>query len=188
MIAIGTYVLLWILAGMLAVVTVVIVRDLSEIRSRVPAGSRQQNGLALLGERAPEFSAVSLRSGLSVHSADLRGRVITLCMLSTGCRDCIALIDELVSADVGTSSGLILYCSGEPEACRTHMSRVPASIPILVDGDSHLISDFRVLGLPMVIIIDEHWTVVGYRYPRAARDVIDSIPRRDPSPPERHVA
>lgn len=172
---ISTYALLWVVAIAAAVMICVLVRQVAALRNEVATTQPAPRGLLPLGSAAPEFSVVDLRSGAAVDSVHLRGRRTVLCLLSSGCSTCLQLSEALAQLDLKAYPSLALYCHGEADTCREHLSRIAESVPILGLGSPDLPTLFRAAGLPTAIILDEAWKIVGYRYPIAPIDVIESL-------------
>lgn len=165
-----SYVVLWILFLILAVVLLLTVRSLSVVVEKLQA---LQPG--------PEPPATSLEIGETLPDVQLRGRDDTLralhsfrgtdtavVVVSSGCGPCRDVLAEIGQHST-TSDPLhlhvaqtVLICLGETNESEQELAQlgVPASLPVFFDPDNRVKSLWGIQGTPTMIVVNPNLQVV----------------------------
>jgi hypothetical protein len=167
-----TYAALWAVVLLQTALLCVAVCYLYEIRRDGSAGAAA--GGFLLGNVAPDFSALDVRSGRIFHSSTLKGRHVVLCFVSSTCRDCHRLLKEFADLDAAALTNVVFILHAK-DGRQGDLPMIPTSVPLLVENSTNIITAFQISGLPTAVILDSQWRVVGLRYPSHARDVLESL-------------
>jgi methylamine dehydrogenase accessory protein MauD len=168
----STYVGLWVLVILQTLVLFGLLRQMLEIKQRL-SELRADGGTRYLrlGSRAPDFSAVELRSGQRVRRTDLLGHKSILLFLSPKCQTCDNLATEIHGIYHKADGRLLAVCQGEREECLRFMQGHGVNIPVLLDPDSTISEAFRIDGTPMAVLLDDEVRVRSYGYPKKGEDL-----------------
>jgi hypothetical protein len=173
-----TYLLLWSVVLLQAFLIVVLVYQLNDVRRQIEAA-----GLALgadplpIESVAPTFSATNLLSGDRIHSSTLRGRPLALLFLSTDCSVCRNLARDLARIPAEKLNNLIVYCNGAGRGCQSLLSEISNSVLVLRKDTESVSALFDLHSFPAAVLLDEDWTIEGFRYPRRVSHVVDCLSR-----------
>jgi hypothetical protein len=179
-----TYVILWLVVLIQGILVLLLVHRLTQVR---PAGGFIQPLPSELpiGGRAPEFSGIDVRSGSVLTSSILRGRITVLLFVSPECSGCKRLVYDLVSVSASLLDGVIVVCHGTMQSCAAALAQLAARVPILCADQARGLSEYKVSGLPVSVVINPDWTVADVRRPNSADHVVEAL---SPTPSVRSVA
>lgn len=168
----STYVGLWVLVILQTLVLFGILRQMLEMKQRL-SELRADGGTRYLriGSRAPDFSAVELRSGQRIRRSDLLGSKSILLFLSPACQTCDELATEVHGIYHKAEGRLLAVCQGSPDACEHFLRKHGVNIPVLLDPEKHVSDAFRIDGTPMAVLLDDEVRVRSYGYPKKGEDI-----------------
>lgn len=168
----STYVGLWVLVILQTLVLFGLLRQMLELKQRL-SELRADGGTRYLrlGSRAPDFSAVELRSGQRFRRTDLLGHKSILLFLSPACKTCDNLATEIHGIYHKADGRLLAVCQGEQEECRRFIQSHGVNIPVLLDPDNTISDSFRIDGTPMAVLLDDEVRVRSYGYPQRGEDL-----------------
>lgn len=172
--------LLWILAIVQGAVIVALVHQLADLRIVVNSGAPALPKLPV-GIRAPEFSALDLRSNRILHSSTLNGRRVVLCFMNADCHVCRVLAFELSQKPADVLAGLVVYYDGVVIGAGAVFQALAEKVPVLVKDTVDLSTQFGLEKLPVAVLIDEAWRISATTYPLRADDILAPL-RGAPEP------
>jgi hypothetical protein len=165
-----THAALWIVLGLQGLFICFLVKELAEIRQITQGGTQVQDGLPL-GSKAPHFAASDLRSGRAVDSSTFVGTRVAMLLLTPDCGECRRLSGQLHGAAPSLAGQFIVFCHGATRRCQHLLSKLPASVAVLVDEHIDLADAYKVRGFPALIVLDEQWQIAGHGYPYQIADI-----------------
>lgn len=172
----ATYILLWVLVIIQAILIVTLVHQVSVIRHRIESGDYSSSFSPLpIGSLAPDFSAIDMRSGKRVHSSSFQGKALVLLFLSTDCSVCRNLAHELNQLATDRFGNLVVYCNGAARGCQILLSVLSSTLPVLRKDSENVATAFALSGFPVAVLLDETWKIVGFRYPTRVANVLELL-------------
>jgi hypothetical protein len=153
-----SYVALWILALLQAVILIGVTRALYELRDEFAEEP------SLRGRLAPQFSTVDLW-GDTVSSESLAGTPTTMLFVSPDCSTCSVTLAELQPLVKDTTRGLVVVCSGDNDECRQLALDYGLTVPMVADEDGELNGLFAVSGTPLAVRISANGVIESYGEP-----------------------
>jgi len=119
-----------------------------------------------VGQRAPDFALAALDGG-EVTLADHRGSVVLLNFWATWCPPCNLEMPDIEAAyQAHHDRGLVVLGINYREsaqAVRPFVDQMGLSFPVLLDTRGQVGAEYRMLGLPMTLILDREG-VIGVRH------------------------
>jgi peroxiredoxin len=123
----------------------------AESKSGVPEGINK-------GNQALGFTLDSL-DGAKVSLSDYRGNVVLVNFWATWCGPCRAEIPAFEEAyQAHKDEGFVVLGVNEqeaPEAIEPFLAEMGVSYPILLDRQGQVMSEYRVLGMPTSLLLDQ---------------------------------
>lgn len=168
-----SYVALWFLAGFLTLVSLGLLREVTVLR-RSLEGFQRESPL-VLGSRAPQFSAVDIRSDRKVTSEFLHGRTTLILFISPQCTICRHLVHSLQSLLGKYSFSAIAVCRGDESDCRDVIQSLSSEALVLLDAEAEISEVYSVSNYPVAVIIDAERRVRGYGYPTDSKSLEDIV-------------
>lgn len=160
-----SYLLLWALALVLALASVVLLYLLAQLQTR---SDRSWVGYEarFLGRELTFSSAKDLRSGQEPASRPFRSRTHVVLILSPNCGSCSSLISELKSEPQNEIGGvpLLLLCTGEFERCKAAVTGVHLAQVLALNGRDDATKSILLLGSPTAVVVNEAGIVVDIRH------------------------
>ena len=165
-----SYIALWILFLILAVVLLLTVRSLSVVVEKLQALQPGPEPLATTvktGETLPDVELRGRDDALrSLHS--FRGTDTAVVVVSPGCGPCRDVLAEVGQHPASSDplhlhvSQTLLICLGEPIEAEQELvqARVPASVPVFFDPHNQVKSLWGIQGTPTMIIVNPDLQVV----------------------------
>ena len=160
----ASYVALWVVVAVLAVVIVGLIRTVFTLTN--PERSKSLQG----GAMAPAFEATSL-DGRVITSASLAGKLTALLFASPNCATCMTTMDELNALSQKAHGNVVVVCWAGNADCALLQSRHQLTQTVLVDADGALASLFEISGTPTAVIIDEMGRILSVGNPKRASDL-----------------
>lgn len=128
------------------------------------------------GQPAPDFSATTL-DGKQIRLSDLKGSTVAVSFWASWCVPCKTELPELQKASFRYSNKQLIILAvnaGEPEnIVRTFISTLNISIPVLLDPDKTITSQYHVSPLPITFWIDSKGIVKAEQLGPLDQDLID---------------
>lgn len=179
----ASYVLLWVLALVLALASVVLLYLLAQLQTR--AGHADTGyGIKLIGRPIPGTSEKDALSGVPMDTRPFDHERHIALVLSPDCSTCRSLMSELKANQSGDIAELPLWllCMGDFERCQGAVADL-RSFPVLVQDvrDEETI-DLRLAGFPAALVLDETGTIVDVQHPLSIKDivtVVETLRQRD---------
>ncbi len=181
-----SYVALWVLVILQAVILVGLLRQLGALQTKLGPEYNllvPREGLAR-NTPAPDFRALDVVHGREIGLAEFAGRTALLIFVAPDCRACSALMPELMTfarSHVGHLA-LALVCQGEPAHCRELAQNYRVSFPVLLDVEQAVSRAFLVRATPFAYRLDAGG-IVQRRGIVSGTDGLEEL-LRDPSRPE----
>ncbi|OLB73943.1 MAG: hypothetical protein AUI14_24950 [Actinobacteria bacterium 13_2_20CM_2_71_6] len=154
-----SYLVLWAVVLLQALIIVGLVRSLGEIREVAEMG-RYPHRLPL-GARAPRLRGTDLRTGAGVDSSDLAGQELVVLFLTSGCSYCRRLADSTRRLPAEPSQSRIAVCQATAEEAAAFVQALAPDIPVLVDPSAALHRSYGVRSAPVVFVVDAEGRVRG---------------------------
>jgi hypothetical protein len=171
-----SYVLLWLLALVLALASVVLLYLLAQLQARV-ARTGTGYGAKFIGRQLPFSSAKDVHTSVTTRVPVFDHRPHVVLLLSPNCGTCRSLLDEITAATDGDVAGLplLLLCMGSFDACKSAVAKIH-SVPVLVlDVRNDETSDLWLAGFPAAFILDDTGVVIDVRHPLSLQGVMAAI-------------
>ena len=115
------------------------------------------NTLSPSDGRAPDF-VLSDIDGAQVRLDDFRGKVLVVNFWAVWCKPCR---EEMPSLDRGSrwlerfnGSIITINMGDSPEMIRRFLEKNPVDLPILLDADAEISTNWGVTGLPTTFVVD----------------------------------
>lgn len=172
----ASYVALWALVVFQALLTLVLLRNLSELRQIIEQKSLPgQDGLPL-GARAPEFVGRDLRSGrrVSIRDFDRRGGII---LFLSACEMCINLVESLQQFPIVGRASIVAFCQGGDLPCARVVKSLGPNVRVLLKSAEQTADRYRVATVPTAVVIDGQQVIRGYGHPQNAEQLADLVDR-----------
>jgi peroxiredoxin len=142
------------------------VRGIVAVVGLLAAVAGCQQGGALVGKPAPEFSLADLK-GNAVRLANLKGKVVFVNVWATWCEPCRqempamqALYETLAGGDF-TMLAVNSDQSGR-DVVEKFVATLELTFPVLPDPDLQVAGRYKVTGYPETFVIDRNGTVVAH--------------------------
>lgn len=120
-------------------------------------GSAAPQGVSV-GNRARDFTLESL-DGNRVSLSDYRGKVVLINLWATWCPPCRAEISDLEAAyQARQDDGFVVLGVNIGESRQVvapFVRELGMTYPVLLDTESRLLDEYRGLGLPMSLLVDQ---------------------------------
>lgn len=133
------------------------------------------------GMRAADFTVKTL-DGRTIHSSELKGKVVVLNFWFIGCPSCRAhqpKLNELKAKFAGRDDVVFLAITADPASdVKKYLSKERFDYPQTTDADA-LIKAFKVAVYPKNIVIDKNGEIVYWRSTIAAWDKFESVIRKE---------
>ena len=122
--------------------------------------SRRQESKSIVGKPAPEFAAATLNGSALVRLRELRGRPVLLDFWATWCAPCRDQMPGLAKLyRDAKDKGLVLIGVNDdetPEQAAAYLREHQYDWPTVYDHkDGALQRDFKVFGIPTLVLIDK---------------------------------
>jgi hypothetical protein len=161
-----SYALLWVLALVLVVATVLLLYLLAQLQEQF---GRESSGFGnnLIGRKLPAFQPIDASTGVVRRLDEFGGHEHVILMLTPHCSACKSLAAELKNTSEGklASLRLLMLCMGGDADCRS-VSREIRSVPVLLwDANDDATSELWYVGFPAALIVDGDGLVVDVRHP-----------------------
>lgn len=154
-----TYLLQWVLMGLLAFVVIGLMRQIGELRLRV--GEDREVGIAV-GSQAPVFQGEGLNG--TVDLATMVGQRLLVLFVHPTCPPCKELFKSLNGEPEHIEKGgarVVLVSGGSQEQNREMVDEFKLSFPLVIQ-DGHEISDlYGSSWTPFGFVVDEEGNVAG---------------------------
>lgn len=165
-----SYITLWILFVLLAVVVLLLLRSLSVVVETVNAvhhGSDEAPTTLAVGEPLPDV-VVQTRDGTPASLHSLGGMATALVVVSSGCEPCREVIAEISHApsssdplDLQVSRTVLIWLGAVQEVDHdVTTAQIPATLPVLIDSGQEVRTRWGIRGTPTTVIVDANWQVV----------------------------
>jgi len=173
---VASYVMLWIIVALLAVVVMGTLRQLGIIQLRFgsdPGALITPEGLDR-GTEAPRFEGVDVRTQQRIHLDALRGRPSVLVFLSPGCSTCGELVPHLndLARDRQGEINVLAVCAADETTSREFAQQVKLRTPMLADPTNAIGASYGVQHTPFAFLLDPSATIL-------IRGVINTWPQLD---------
>lgn len=155
---IATYVALWIVVLLQAVLLIGLTKALHEMRSE------QTEGATFQGRPVPKFSARDL-VGNTVSSATISGAPAALLFVSPNCDSCMVTLDELKPLATDRSRGLFVICDGTTADCSQLALDYRITAPVIADENAELKRLFGVAGTPVAVRVNARGVIESHGEP-----------------------
>jgi|SRR5579883_1482296 len=172
----ATYVVLWLLALLNAVLIIAALHHLTKLRQLVARGGLASQERLPLGSPAPEFFAddSNRHQAISLRLFAPRGGI--LLFLSPSCSVCHDLVKTLnIEADVAEVPPIVAICRGDNQACAKMLGKLDPRIYSVTNPSGAIAVNYRVSGTPTAVFIDEHLKVRGYGHPANIKDLFEFV-------------
>jgi len=142
------------------------------------AGSGTDGGRGIdEGERATNFTLATLGGG-QASLDDYLGQVVLLNFWATWCPPCEAEVPDLEAAyRAHQADGLVVLgvsVQEKPEFVQPFVDDYGVTYPILLDSTGQVMNTYRVLGLPITVIIDREGVIRARHVGPIAPEQIES--------------
>jgi hypothetical protein len=166
-ILIVSYVALWVLVVLQALILLGLTRAFAEMRG---IGEKP----SLTGRPVPRFSALDL-AGNVISSETISGSPATLLFVSPTCASCRVTLGELRGISSDSSRDLFVVCTGSEDACRELADDYGPIRPVLLDADGELRLKFGVTGTPMAVRIGTTGVIQSYGEPVRGEELAEML-------------
>lgn len=160
----ASYIGLWIVVLVLAIIVVGLLRQLGLIQLRLgldPGALITQEGLER-GVEAPDFEAIDVRDGRLAHLSDYRGQRLLLVFLTTTCSACrtVAVHLNSIMREYRDDVATLVVCHGDQAACAEFARQVDLQPPLLADPANAIAERFDVRFTPFAFLLNESGVVL----------------------------
>ncbi len=129
----------------------------------LPGCSERGAGHALLGQKAPPFSAPMLDGGSFELAQHLDGKVVILDFWATWCGPCVRAL-PIISEVAGSykDQGVEFYAvnlGDEPDAVQQFLEEHKLNVPVLLDRDGRIGELYKAEAIPQTVIIGKDGVV-----------------------------
>lgn len=115
---------------------------------------------AVVGEAAPSFTLTDLQ-GNEVQLADYKGKGVMLNFWASWCNPCVNELPLLNEAYKLTGVEMLAINVGESkETAQKFAERYELAFPIVLDSELKIKQQYRAVGLPLTVLIDEEGTLM----------------------------
>lgn len=173
----GSYVVLWVLVVFQALLVLALLKQLTELKRFVQAGGLPASNQLPAGTKAPEFTALEVRSRQEMGSAGLDGRGGIVLFLAPDCTVCKGLATSLRTQAAALGVPLLAVCQGDERGCRAFVDRLGPDVPVLLDPNLGVSGRYHVDGSPTAVIIDADRRIRAYGHPQDAEALVDLVRR-----------
>lgn len=177
-----SYVALWALVLLQAVVLVGVAHSLFRLRAS-GAGSDER----MRGRKARRFTAIDI-NGSPVSTADMAGQPYAVLFVSPSCSSCNVSLDELGALSSKADGNVIVVCRGEVADCRRLAEGYGLLAPVVADPAFEVSSLFEVNSVPTAVVVDANGTITRYGHPQRDDEVIEIADAAAPEPLPQRVA
>lgn len=183
-----SYIALWLLFLIVAVVLLSVLRNLGviyEAMAALPTAAANQTKLAS-GELLPELTLETL-DGKVTHLSAFRGKKTAFTVISPQCSPCQSLLQDIAISDAildplnsPVRRRVVISVGNAVDAARlTEQVRLPAALPILVDAGNSIRDKWGLISTPTTVVVDEQLRVVRHMFGAvstiAERRIVDTL-------------
>lgn len=158
-----SYLTLWILVVLLAIIVLGLVRQLGIIYLRL---GPDQNLLATtggleLGKPAPNFEAYEITHTRRITLDDLKGKSCILVFVSPSCSPCKELMPHLKEFQQSWNGkiNLVIFCQGDIQLSKDFIDSYNLRSALIIDKDGKLSETFLVRATPFAYRLDKESVV-----------------------------
>ena len=171
-----SYLLLWVLALVLALASVVLLYLLARFQERV-ARTGTGYGAKFIGRELPFSFAKDAHSGTATRVQAFEHRPHVVLLLSPDCGSCRSLLSELAAATEQHLADLplSLVCVGSLDACQAAIAKIHSVAILLQDVRNGDPSDLRFVGFPAAFMLDDTGVVTDVRHPWSLQGVMAAV-------------
>lgn len=165
-----SYGLLWVLVVLQSLVLLGLLRTVYRSNAE-PALERPEatNGY-LIGEPAPEFTAVDV-TGARIDETALAGRLTALLFVSPDCLTCTATLDELEALNAKVKGNVMVVCRGTRAECVKLGELYGLKVPVILDEDREVSERFDVRATPTAVLVGRNGRIQTYGQPMRAEEL-----------------
>lgn len=166
-----SYIALWILFLVVAVVLLSVLRNLGVIyESMVKTVKLSPPPTKLVaGEVLPELTLQTL-AGDSTSLSEFPKKKTAFIIVSSHCSPCVSLLKRIAEdntnpdpLDSTIRSRIIVSVGSIPESAELiSRSRLPQDVPVLVDAENSLAKEWGITTTPTTIVVDDQFKVVRH--------------------------
>ena len=113
--------------------------------------------------RAPEFDKISV-SGEQISPETYSGNPVIVSFWATTCVPCrreLPMLEQLASEHSASNLSVLTINTGEPhDLINEFFEDISVDLPVIVDTDGILATEFELLFLPMTYFIDGDWNLL----------------------------
>lgn len=157
--ATASYVGLWLVVVIQAIVLLELLRQIGILRQRMPPepGALLTDEGLPRGATAPSFTVHDVETGAIIPHLRDRSRMTLLVFLSPSCAGCHALAPELrrFARDYEKEIAVAVVCPGSSEECAQYRRRYALEFPVVADPDHAISRSFKVQRTPSATMIDD---------------------------------
>ena len=160
-----SYIGLWILVLFQGLLTIALLRQLTELRNLASQGALSSDEILPEGTRAPEFAGIDVRSGKRISNKSINQHGAVLVFLSPECDMCKSLATSLRRPAVDALPEIIVFCQGQQQDCAYFEQAVDPDLLLLRESNKETATRYRVFTYPTAVVIDHNQQIRGYDHP-----------------------
>lgn len=116
---------------------------------------------AAVGDVAPAFKLNPFAAGSSIETSDYKGKGVVLNFWASWCNPCVNELPLLNEAYKMAGIDMVAINVGEDEeTIRKFANRYELAFPIAMDREQEVKKQYRVVGLPLTVVIDESGRII----------------------------
>lgn len=130
---------------------------------------------AAVGDVAPAFKLNQFAASSSIQSSDYKGKGFVLNFWASWCNPCVNELPLLNEAYKIADIDMVAINVGEDEeTIRKFADRYELTFPIAMDREQDVKKQYRVVGLPLTVVIDHHGNLID-RHEGELTDMADIL-------------
>lgn len=163
-----SYAALWLLVIFQSLVLLGLVRTVYRLNVRPSPDGPAVVGENLVGQKAPDFTAVDVSGNVFDHES-LAGRVSALLFVTPDCASCMATLAEVSALRLKVNGNLIIVCrAGSQECQRLQQTYSLEDVPVVIDEAHELSKRFDVHASPTAVLVGASGVIQSYGHPMGA--------------------
>jgi AhpC/TSA family len=170
----ATYLALWVIAVLQALVTLVILQQLGRVRELAEKGKIRLEHLPI-GSTAPDFMAVDERSGVQIDSRRFDEQEAVLLFLAADCQTCQSLVASFGEVRLERFSTIVAFCRGDHQDCAELVAHLSPLVKVVHDETGGTADRYGVSGYPTAVIVTKEGKIGAYTQPSDREDLITAI-------------